>query len=57
MRIGIIGAGAIGQTVGRLLAAGGHDVIVSWSSVTPGYASPHSGSGSAPAQQHPPRRL
>jgi hypothetical protein len=32
MRIGIIGAGAIGQTVGRLLAQTGHDVLVSWSS-------------------------
>lgn len=32
MRIAIIGAGAIGQTVGRLLAAAGHDVVVSWSS-------------------------
>lgn len=32
MRIGIIGAGGIGQTVGRLLAEAGHDVLVSWSS-------------------------
>jgi 8-hydroxy-5-deazaflavin:NADPH oxidoreductase len=32
MRIGIIGAGAMGQTVGRLLAQGGHTVAVSWSS-------------------------
>jgi predicted dinucleotide-binding enzyme len=30
MRIGIIGAGAIGQTVGRLLAASGHEILVSW---------------------------
>ncbi len=32
MRIGIIGAGMIGQTVGRLLVEAGHDVLVSWSS-------------------------
>ncbi len=32
MRIGIIGAGGIGQTVGRLLAEAGHELLVSWSS-------------------------
>jgi predicted dinucleotide-binding enzyme len=32
MRVGIIGAGAIGQCVGRLLAAAGHDLVVSWAS-------------------------
>ncbi len=32
MRVGIIGAGAIGQTVGRLLAQADHDVLVSWTS-------------------------
>lgn len=32
MRVGIIGAGAIGQTVGRLLARAGHDVLISWAS-------------------------
>ncbi|MGH3798552.1 MAG: NADPH-dependent F420 reductase [Pseudonocardiaceae bacterium] len=32
MRIGIIGAGGIGRTVGRLLADAGHEVLVSWSS-------------------------
>lgn len=32
MRIGIIGAGQIGRTVGRLLAEAGHEVVVSWAS-------------------------
>ena len=32
MRVGIIGAGAIGQTVGRLLLGSGHEVLVSWAS-------------------------
>lgn len=32
MRVGIIGAGTIGQTVGRLLAEAGHELLVSWSS-------------------------
>jgi NAD(P)-dependent dehydrogenase (short-subunit alcohol dehydrogenase family) len=32
MRLGIIGAGPIGRTVGRLLAEAGHDVLASWAS-------------------------
>lgn len=32
MRIGIVGAGGIGQAVGRLLGAAGHELLVSWSS-------------------------
>lgn len=32
MRIGIIGAGSVGQAVGGLLARAGHEVQISWSS-------------------------
>lgn len=32
IRVGIIGAGAIGRTIGRLLSDAGHDVLVSWAS-------------------------
>lgn len=32
MRVAIIGAGAIGQSVGRLLGPAGHDLTVSWAS-------------------------
>jgi predicted dinucleotide-binding enzyme len=32
MRVGIIGAGGIGRTVGGLLHGAGHQILVSWAS-------------------------